>query len=126
MSALLVALLSSSLSACGGDDKGDDGDNADDTMSAADDDGGEAPADGGDNADGADGGAVDNVAACQEFVDAWNCDGVDLAQVVMCNVYEGYTCDVSAYFECLADETTCDAASLQAAVSSCASLASCG
>jgi hypothetical protein len=119
-----MALLSTTLPACGGDDDGDDG-----ADSAADDSGDDGDADdgGADDATPADdGGAIDNVAACEDFVDAWDCGDIDVAQFVMCSAYENVTCDVADYFQCLADETTCDISSLMSAVNSCASLASCG
>jgi hypothetical protein len=93
--------------ACGGDDD-DGGDTANDS---ANDDGsaGDGADDGsaGDDGDGGDGGGAGNVAACEAYVDSIDCGDVDLGSMVTCADYEAVTCDVSEYFNCLADNTVC-------------------
>lgn len=54
----------------------------------------------------------DNVAACEDWLDAaafQACGEVDPSTVVDCAIYEDVRiCDVSDYFTCLSDSYTCD------------------
>jgi hypothetical protein len=52
-------------------------------------------------------GATDNVAACNAWLSANQCGDYDFSQVINCQMYAGAPCDVSAYFDCLTDNTTC-------------------
>lgn len=52
--------------------------------------------------------STDNVSACQNFVDSIDCGSFDASSVVGCQQYEGYACDVSDYFDCLAEHFSCN------------------
>jgi hypothetical protein len=81
--------------ACGDDD--DDGDK------------------GGDGDNGGDGdGSADNVAACNSWKDAVSCEGADLSILnqLDCSTYNMYACDISAYFDCLTENTKCNGSAL--------------
>ncbi len=121
---LFAVVLSFALAtqlACNDDDDSDDGAGDDAADDAADDDDDGAPAD-----DGDDDGAVDNVAACEDFIAEFDCNTLDLSMYLMCDLYAQTTCDIADYFDCLADEATCDAAAFSTAATNCASLATCG
>ncbi|HET6584477.1 MAG TPA: hypothetical protein VFG69_13540, partial [Nannocystaceae bacterium] len=49
----------------------------------------------------------DNVAACEAWIEGFECDGFDIGQTLHCDEYAGFECDISDYFECLTDNTTC-------------------
>ena len=49
-----------------------------------------------------------NVAACEDWLAAMDCGDTDFSTLVSCDVYENTECDISQYFDCLAEETTCD------------------
>lgn len=69
---------------------------------------------------------VDNAAACHMFLDSIACSPVAGVWPLRCEDYGELPCDVSAYFDCLADETVCTNGQLDATGwGSCASLASC-
>ena len=127
--AVVFSMALATLGACNDDDDGGGDDGADDAADDAGDDANGDDANGddanGDDANGDDG-PVDNVAACEDFVAAYECADVDLTQFVMCDVYANTTCDIADYFDCLADEVTCDAAGIGSAAMTCASLATCG
>jgi hypothetical protein len=123
--AVMLSLALATQLACNDDDDSDDG--ADDAADDADDDAADDAADDdeGTPADD-DGGTVDNVAACEDFITAFECDAYDLSMYLMCDIYSNTTCDVSHYFDCLADEVTCDTTGFSNAANTCASLATCG
>ncbi len=50
----------------------------------------------------------DNVQACEEWVGSFSCGDYYLSGVVDCSVYSETVCDVSDYFDCLAENTDCD------------------
>lgn len=55
-----------------------------------------------------------NVAGCEAYVAVFDCGDDAYASVtgsIDCSVYAETTCDISAYFTCLADGYTCDEAS---------------
>lgn len=52
-------------------------------------------------------GSPDNVAACNAWLEANQCGTYDFSQAVNCQTYAATPCDVSAYFDCLTDNTTC-------------------
>ena len=96
---------------------GDDDD--DDSNEGGDGDGGDGDGDGDqtrddDHGDGGDGdggdGDTDNVAACNDWKNAVSCTGADLTVLNMldCSMYDSYACDLSAYFDCLSDNTSCN------------------
>lgn len=122
----MFSLALATLGACNDDDGGDGDDaNGDDANGdGANGDGANGDGANGDNANGD--GAVDNVAACEGFVAAYECADIDVAQFVMCEVYANTTCDIADYFDCLADEVTCDPTGIGNAATTCASLAMCG
>ena len=67
-----------------------------------------------------------NVSACEDFVDSLNCTlpGGDAA--LSCTTYEIIECDVSPYFDCLADNTSCaDGMADLSGWADCASLSGC-
>jgi hypothetical protein len=71
---------------------------------------------------------VDNVQACQDWLDATFCGDFDFSSVVDCNQYENINCDIADYFQCLEEKTVCDGATGVADTSdwpSCQSQASC-
>jgi hypothetical protein len=49
-----------------------------------------------------------NVAACEDWLSAMECGDTDFSQLVSCDVYVNTSCDISDYFDCLAEETSCD------------------
>lgn len=72
--------------------------------------------------------APDNVGACEDWLTSMECGDYDYSTVVDCNVYKDYACDVSDYFTCLSDNTTCDDATGVADTTGwteCTSLAAC-
>jgi hypothetical protein len=81
------------------DDDGADDDGVADGKADGDDDG-QAESDDGST-------APDNVGACQAWVDAYDCGGFDIGQSLNCDQYAQVQCDISEYFECLTDNTTC-------------------
>lgn len=92
-----------------GGDTGDDGD-AGDTGNNGDDgtgDGGTGNGDDNDNDAGDNGGAIDNVGACEEWIDASECGEYDWSSVIDCSIYADLPCNISAYFNCLTDNTSC-------------------
>lgn len=50
----------------------------------------------------------DNVAACEDWLDAVSCGSYDFSTAVDCNLYEETLCDIADYFDCLTDNTSCD------------------
>jgi hypothetical protein len=75
------------------------------------------------------GGAADNVGACEDWLAAMDCGTTDFSSLVDCNAYANTTCDISDYFQCLTDGTTCDEATGVVDMTGwadCADLASCG
>jgi hypothetical protein len=57
-----------------------------------------------------DDGAVDNVAACENLMETLNgleCVADDYDWGWDCEIYGDTTCDISEYFDCLADGYTC-------------------
>ena len=54
--------------------------------------------------------AADNVGACEDWVAAMECGDFDITQYIDCAIYEETACDISDYFDCLTDNTTCDEA----------------
>jgi hypothetical protein len=93
---VLCAMVSLATSACrnggGGDgnsdDEGDDGDDGDDGND----------------------GVFDNVAACEDWIDAASCGSFDFSTTVDCDLYAATLCDIADYFDCLTDNTFCDEA----------------
>lgn len=54
------------------------------------------------------GDGTDNVSACEAFVDGVSCAELPGgAPLIDCTIYAEVVCDVSDYFNCLADSTTC-------------------
>ena len=49
-----------------------------------------------------------NVAACEDWVASMECGDTDYSTLVTCSSYSETTCDISEYFDCLSDNTTCD------------------
>lgn len=71
-------------------------------------------------------GGTDNVGACEDYVASVSCGDYDASEFVDCSVYEATTCDISDYFNCLADAGTCTDDVYDAGdVSSCTALATC-
>ena len=74
-------------------------------------------------------GGPDNAAACQEYVDKVNT--LDCYKSVKfttdCSAYDNTDCDISDYFNCLTDNTKCDAMGNpdSSGTSQCASKAQC-
>ncbi len=54
--------------------------------------------------------SADNVASCESWLDAVSCGEYDFSTAVDCSIYEDVECDISDYFDCLTDNTTCDEA----------------
>ncbi len=52
-------------------------------------------------------GSVDNVAACQSFVDSLACGDADLSMYIDCSIYATTPCDIADYFTCAESEFTC-------------------
>ncbi len=70
-----------------------------------------------------------NVSACEDWLASMSCGDTDFSTLVSCDVYQDTTCDVSDYFTCLTDGTTCDEATGVADMTGwadCATLATCG
>lgn len=49
-----------------------------------------------------------NEAACQDWIDAFSCGDTDISSSVDCSLYADVDCDVSDYFNCLTENTTCE------------------
>jgi len=49
-----------------------------------------------------------NVAACEDWLASMSCGDTDYTTLVSCDAYEETTCDISEYFDCLTENTTCD------------------
>ena len=52
--------------------------------------------------------SIDNVAACERWVDTVSCGDFDFSMLVDCDLYEDTVCDISDYFDCLSDNTECN------------------
>ncbi|MGE0868047.1 MAG: hypothetical protein AB7P03_05790 [Kofleriaceae bacterium] len=50
---------------------------------------------------------TDNVAACEAFVEQVKCGSIDISNQANCSAYAQTTCDISDYFDCLADKYVC-------------------
>ena len=119
---LLIALcLAAGPVGCGDDD--------DDDSEGGDGDSGDGDSGDGDTGDGDTGdGDTDNVGACNNWKSAVSCDGADTSALdaLDCSTYENVACDISAYFDCLSDNTKCNGGQLDlSGWSSCANLAMC-
>ena len=58
-----------------------------------------------------DGGSTshDNVKACNDWLASMSCGSFDFSTGTDCNIYkDATTCDLSPYFKCLTNNTTCD------------------
>lgn len=78
------------------------------TLGCDSDDGGDGSSDGSGGSGGDGGGSADNVAACNNWVDAFNCGDIDISGSVDCSDFEGTDeCDLTPYFDCLTDNTEC-------------------
>ncbi len=54
------------------------------------------------------GDGTDNVSACQAFIDSAECAELPGGTAIIdCSIYAETVCDISDYFNCLADNTTC-------------------
>lgn len=110
------------VSACDSEDDGTDDAAHDGSGGAADGGAGGDDAGGGDDG----GGAASNVGACESFFDAIECGDTDFGMFVRCDDYSGLECDVTAYFDCLEDNFTCnDGIFDPTAWQMCTSLATC-
>ncbi|MFO8072123.1 MAG: hypothetical protein R6V85_09635 [Polyangia bacterium] len=49
-----------------------------------------------------------NVVACEDWLASLECGETDFSGLVDCSVYADYPCDISDYFNCLAEEGSCD------------------
>jgi hypothetical protein len=49
-----------------------------------------------------------SVAACEEFVSTQECGDFDFAAAFPCDSYSTAECDLTDWFDCLAENTTCD------------------
>jgi hypothetical protein len=49
-----------------------------------------------------------SVAACEEYVASQECGDFDFAGAFPCDSYSTSECDLSGWFDCLDDKTTCD------------------
>ena len=71
----------------------------------------------------------DNAAACQAYIDKVNTLSCfkGAAFTFDCSAFDNTTCDISDYFNCLTDNTKCDAMGIpdQSGTVSCTSKASC-
>ncbi len=55
-----------------------------------------------------DDGDADNVGACEDWLASMECGDYDFSEVVDCSAYADYPCDISDYFDCLAENGSCD------------------
>lgn len=129
---LLAFAVVGSVTGCDDDDGGDDEDMVADTEAGDGGSGNDASGNGsggngsGDDSDDSDGGAVDNVGACEDLLAELDCGGMDLGQFVDCSTYASLTCDLSDYLQCLEDEFVCNDGVFDASGwAGCVSLASC-
>jgi hypothetical protein len=68
----------------------------------------------------------DNVGACRAWLDEARCGAFDFAELVDCSDYEEVDCDISGWFDCLAENTVCEAGTPDTSGwRQCASLATC-
>lgn len=71
-------------------------------------------------------GGLDNVGACNAWVEATKCGSTDIASLVNCDLYKDTDCNISGYFDCLVQNTKCENDVLDATGwGSCASKAVC-
>ena len=49
-----------------------------------------------------------NVESCESWIDSQNCGDYDFSGDIVCSSYEELECDISGYFDCLSDNTSCD------------------
>lgn len=69
---------------------------------------------------------TDNVGACNDWVAATKCGSTDISSLVNCDLYKDTECDISAYFDCLTENTKCENDTLDATGwGTCASKAVC-
>jgi hypothetical protein len=115
---LLGALLSLGLFAVGCGDDGDDGDNKTSNNNS---NGGDGDGDGDKNS-----GTHDNVKACNDWKAAVQCSDLSSLNALDCGQYANVACDISAYFDCLTDNTKCNNDVLDVSGwGACASMVSC-
>jgi hypothetical protein len=70
--------------------------------------------------------APDNVGACESFAEEVACGTFDFAEMLQCDAYAGYACDVTDYFDCLRDHTACtDGVPVVSGWQQCTELAEC-
>ena len=50
----------------------------------------------------------DNFVTCMEWLDSMECNGFDFGEFIDCNTFAEWPCDLTDYFDCLADETVCE------------------
>ena len=100
------------------DEDSNEDEDEDSNEEEGDDDGDDGGDDGGD--------AVDNVGACENWIDAAECGDYDWSQSVDCSLYANLACDIADYFNCLSDNTACnDGIPDTAGWTACAELATC-
>ena len=70
---------------------------------------GPLPGDSGDPGNGGNNWAgMDNVEACEAWLESLTCGVYDFTDTVDCSAYAKEDCDLVPYFECLAENTECD------------------
>ena len=72
------------------------------------------------------GGSYDNVAACQEWVDNFECGQFDISGDVSCSSYDVIRCDITIFFECLDENTVCEDGFPSIPFGMCMSMIDCG
>jgi hypothetical protein len=51
---------------------------------------------------------ADNVGACEDWLASMECGDYDFSELVDCSIYSDTPCDISDYFDCLAENGSCD------------------
>ena len=73
-----------------------------------------------------DGTDFDNVAACEDLVEEFECGDLDLSTLIDCDMYGTVMCDIADYFDCVRNEVECEAGAIDPMqLADCANLAQC-
>lgn len=123
--AMLLAVSCLFTTACNDDENDKKGSSTAGVMPAGS--GGSGAEEGGAAADEDEGGAVDNVGACEDLAAELKCDGgIDVSTALPCASFSSYTCDLAPYFDCVADAWSCDPSQLDpAALMACSGKLTC-
>ncbi len=70
---------------------------------------------------------ITNVLSCEAWLESITCDENNFADTINCEVFMGYNCDLMEYFQCLNENTQCEAGTVDTSgLVVCGNLAVCG